>query len=48
MAISIYTASNEEVASGGIGNRLRSYNYKHVGEYSPTSYGHLNARAEDG
>jgi GNAT superfamily N-acetyltransferase len=48
MAISISTASNEEVASGGIGSRLRSYNYKHVGEYPPTRYVHLNARAEDG
>jgi GNAT superfamily N-acetyltransferase len=48
MAISVSPASYEEVVSGGIGSQLRSYNYKHVGEYPPTRYVHLNARAEDG
>jgi GNAT superfamily N-acetyltransferase len=37
-----------KVVSGGIGGRLRSYNYKYVGEYPETRYVHLNARAEDG
>ncbi len=48
MTISISPASYEEVVSGGIGSRLRTYNYQHVGEYPPTRYVHLNAHAEDG
>jgi GNAT superfamily N-acetyltransferase len=48
MKIKIAPASHEEVVSGGIGNRLRSYNYQHVGEYPQTRYVHLNAYAEDG
>ncbi len=48
MTISISPASHEEVHSGGIGGRLREYNYAHVGEYPPTQYVHLNALADDG
>jgi GNAT superfamily N-acetyltransferase len=48
MAITISPASQEEVQTGGIGRRLREYNYTHVGEYPQMEYVHLNARAEDG
>lgn len=48
MAIKISPASDEEVRSGGLGRRLREFNYRHVGEYPPMQYVHLNARAEDG
>ncbi len=48
MTVNISPASYEEVVSGDIGGRLRTYNYQHVGEYSQTRYVHLNAYAEDG
>jgi GNAT superfamily N-acetyltransferase len=48
MKVTVSPASDEEVVSGGLGNRLRSYNYQHVGEYPQTRYVHLNAYAEDG
>ncbi len=48
MAVIISPASQEEVQTGGIGRRLREYNYAHVGEYPQVEYVNLNARAEDG
>ncbi len=48
MAVTISPASQEEVQTGGIGRRLREYNYAHVGEYPQVEYVNLNARAEDG
>jgi GNAT superfamily N-acetyltransferase len=48
MAIEISPASDEEVRSGGLGRRLREFNYAHVGEYPSMQYVHLNARGEDG
>lgn len=48
MTISISPASHDEVHSGVMGRRLREYNYVQVGEYPPTQYVHLNARADDG
>jgi GNAT superfamily N-acetyltransferase len=48
MMIQISPATDEEVRLGGIGRRLREFNYTHVGEYPPMQYVHLNARDEDG
>jgi len=43
-ALTISSATEEEVRSGDIGRRLRHFNYGVIGEYPETQYIRLNAR----
>lgn len=48
MRFTIAPATDEEVRSGFVGQQLREYNYRFVGEYPPAQHIRLNARAADG